>query len=259
MRLIVGIPNYNGGKNLVHLLPQIIDEDVDAIYVLDDASSDESLQLLYEFSEKIEVIEGDRNVGPGANRNRLLPHIKDDDIVMFIDADMILKTRNVRSIAIGYFKNKNVALVGGGILNKRGKPMGFNYGLNKTKTQDMIGIALSYLATILHFRFLIWPIRRLAEKFTLNVEIAHFPAKQRRVDWVAEGHFYVRGEVFKDLNGFDPNFRYGEGKDLARRIREDGHVVIFDPSIWAQHMEVKVRKVNKTQEHDKIRKKEKEN
>lgn len=257
MRLIVGIPNYNGGKNLIHLLPQLLDEDFDAIYILDDASTDDSLALLYEFSERVEVIEGEKNLGPGGNRNRIIPHIQDDDIVMFIDSDTILKTRNVRSMAIGIFKsNKNVALVGGGVLNKRGKPMGFNYGIQVSKTKDIIGIFFAYLAALLHFRFLVWPIRALARQFTLNVEIAHFPPKRRVVDWVAEGHFYVRGSVFKQLNGFDPDLLYGEGKDFARRVREEGLTILFDPSIWVQHLEYKVRTVNKTVEHNKVRAKE---
>lgn len=257
MRLIVAIPNYNGGKNLGHLLPQLLDEDFDAIYVLDDASTDNSLELLYEFSERVEVVEGEKNLGPGGNRNRIIPYIQDDDIVMFMDADMVLKTRNVRSIAMGLFKQgKNVGLIGGGILNKRGKPMGFNYGWNRSKFEDVIGIGLSYLATLLHFRFLIWPIRALARRFTLNVEIAHFKPQRRIVDWVSEGHFYVRGKTFKDLGGYDPELQYGEGKDLARRIREEGQLIVFDPGVWVQHLEYKVRKVNKTAEHNKVRAKE---
>ncbi|MDX1765695.1 MAG: glycosyltransferase [Candidatus Saccharimonadales bacterium] len=260
MRMIVGIPNYNGSKSLMKLIPQLSDEDFDKIFVLDDASTDNSLEYLYEFSDRdVEIIEGNKNVGPGANRNRILPFVEDDDIIMFIDADMELQTRNVKSIITGLFEaNPHTGMISGGILNKKGKPMPFNYGLDRSTVSDVIGYFFNYLATVLHFRFLIAPIRRLARRFTLNVEISHYPPEERRVDWAAEGHFYIRGSLFKELKGYDERLQYHEGIDLARRVRAEGYNILFNPSVWAKHLEVIVRDEHKLREHFKAKAIEKE-
>jgi len=259
--MIVGIPNYNGSQSLMHLIPQLIEENFDKIYVLDDSSTDNTLEFLYEFSDRnLEIVEGQKNVGPGANRNRILPHIEKDDIIMFIDADMALKTRNVKSIVSGLFEaNPHVGVISGGILNKKGRPMPFNYGWDRSSFGHAVGYVLDYLASILHFKWLIALIRPLARRFTLNVEISHYPPQERIVDWAAEGHFYIRGDLFKELSGYDERLQYHEGVDLARRVREEGFTILFNPSIWAQHLELKVREEHKLKEHFKAKSIEKEN
>lgn len=111
MRIIAAIPNYNSAVHVIRLAKQLIAEGLDEIYVLDDASSDDSLEKLYELGNDVTVIEGETNLGPAGNRNRILPFVKDDDIVAFIDADMELVTRQIRSVIEQTInQNEHVAL-----------------------------------------------------------------------------------------------------------------------------------------------------
>lgn len=242
MRIIAAIPNYNSAVHVIRLAKQLIAEGLDEIYVLDDASSDDSLEKLYELSDDVTVIEGETNLGPAGNRNRILPFVKDDDIVAFIDADMELVTRQIRSVIEQTInQNEHVALFGGGIMNKRQKPTTYNYGLDVPPVKAKIGRHLERLAGLLHFKPLVWPLRKLAANYTLNLEIKYGKPRDRRVDWVSVGHCYIRGSVLKSIDGFDGSQGYREEKLLAQKVRNEAWGVLFTPRIWVKHLQLSRR------------------
>ncbi len=253
MRLIAVIPNYNHGKTLTRLLRQLLDKDFDAICVLDDASTDDSLKLLAPFADKIEIIKGPYNIGPGGNRNRIIPHIKDSDIIMFVDADMEFISEEIRQPVLNLFKSHpDVAMFGGGIKTKDDKPMTYNYGLHCSQLWHLIGLNIEHLAVFVHFKPLVKLIRPGAKYFTLNVEIRFFEPVERSVDSVSEGHFYVRADVFKEMNGFNDTLRYHEGGELAYRIRKAGYDIKFTPAVWARHLQIHPRNKLRVKEAKKL-------
>ncbi|MCE7936429.1 glycosyltransferase [Candidatus Saccharibacteria bacterium CPR2] len=242
MRVICAIPNYNGASCLVNIIKQVVNDSFDEIYVLDDASTDNSLELLYAFKDQVIAVDGHKNLGPAGNRNRILEFLEPDDIVCFVDVDMEIKTPGIREkIEECFLNNDDVGIIGGMILNKKNKPMTYNYGRLDTKTAAFWGGWIERLAILLHFKPLVLPLRRIAKKYTYNVEIRYFKPVERPVDWVSEAFCALRGDVFKKIGGFDSNMRYSEGQDLALRFRELGHKVIFYPNILAKHLELKVR------------------
>lgn len=254
MRFIAVIPNYNHGKSLVGLLDQLFREDFDKIFVLDDASYDDSLDLLKPYEDKIEIIKGPFNMGPAGNRNRIIPHLKPGDMVMFVDADMQLITTDVKPKIIALFKaNPDVAMFGGGIQDKNGRPMTYNYGLHQSQRRHGIGLTIEKITKFVHFMFFAKLVRPLALKFTYNVEILFFEPVERVVSGsVSEGHFYVRGDVFKELDGFNENLRYHEGGEFGYRLRHSGHVIKFTPTVWTQHLEVHSRQSLRKAEAKKL-------
>ncbi len=254
MRFIAVIPNYNHGESLVRLLDQLLKEDFDAIFVLDDASSDNCQALLKPYKDKVKIIYGPFNVGPGGNRNRIIPHLKPGDIVMFVDADMQLVATDIKPKVTKLFEaNPKVALFGGGIQEKNGHPMTYNYGLHQSQFRHGVGISIEKITKFVHLRFFAKLIRPLALKFTYNVEIAFFKPVERVVlGSVSEGHFYVRGDVFKDLGGFNEELRYHEGDEFGYRLRQAGHIIMFTPEVWTRHLEIHSRKSLRTTEAKKL-------
>jgi len=254
VRFIAAIPNYNHGKSLPPLIEQLLAEKLDAIYVLDDASNDNSLELLAPYKKRVEIVKGPYNIGPGGNRNRIIPHLKPDDIVMFVDADMQLITTNFKPKMISLFKdNPDVAMFGGGIQDKHGKPMTYNYGLHQSQFRHWVGLMIERITKFVRLKFFARFIRPLALKFTCNVEILFFEPVERVVSGsVSEGHFYVRGNVFKELNGFNEGLRYHEGGEFAYRLRHAGHVVKFTPVVWTRHLEIHSRQNLRASEAKKL-------
>src|SRR5690606_266921 len=242
MRIIAAIPNYNAATHVIRLAKQLQKEDSDDILVLDDASRDDSLEKLYELGNSIEVIEGDANLGPAGNRNRILPHLQDDDVIAFFDADMELMTRQIRPIIEQLFADHpHVALIGGGIMNKQLKPMTYNYGLDVSPSKERTGRLLERFSRVLHFKPLVWPLKKFSSRFTKNLEITFGSPREQRTDWVSIGHCYIRASVFQQVTGFDGSQGYREEKLFARKVRGEGWGVLFTPRIWTKHLQLSRR------------------
>jgi hypothetical protein len=51
----------------------------------------------------VTVVRGDRNVGAAGNRNRLLPFLSGDELVLYADADLEPESRQVDWVSEGLF------------------------------------------------------------------------------------------------------------------------------------------------------------
>jgi GT2 family glycosyltransferase len=71
----------------------------------------------------------------------------------------------------------------------------------------------------------------------------------RQVDWVSEGLFAVRADIFQKIGGFDESFRYHSGQDLGLRVAEAGFEVRFEPGIAVRHLELDVRGDSRPVDH----------
>jgi len=97
--VVAAIPNYNMGENLRRLLPQVLAQHYDAVFVLDDASTDDSADAVGEFGADVKLARSPQNRGAGANRNQILDHVPDGALIHFIDADMDLETPDTPAVA----------------------------------------------------------------------------------------------------------------------------------------------------------------
>jgi GT2 family glycosyltransferase len=244
MKVVAAVPNYNMRKSLSLLLKSLANERINKIYVLDDASTDGSADLVEQSVPGVVVIRGDKNVGAGANRNRLLPLLSGDELVLFMDADLELRSKDLTDKVVTWFVDPLTALTGGLILAATGKPMFWNYGSMMNPIHD--GRVQVYQEVAKVARQDSRAIKRVREmalelQDTYNFEIQYAQPIRRKVDWVAEGLFAIRANVFQELGGFDEKFRYHADQDLGLRIAEAGYRVMFDPGISARHLEVDVR------------------
>ena len=241
MRITAAVPNYNGREGLKVLLPQLSGMDLSGIYVLDDGSTDQSVAFARSFP-KVHVIEADRNLGPSGNRNRILKGNDLGELLWFIDSDMEMITVDVDEIAERLFMDPSVGLVGGFILNRKGTPYYWNYGYEKHPVRDQIarfygkiGHAFKNSPKIYDF------LRKRAIHYFYGMEIDSGRHVERVVEWVAEGSFMVRTDVFQRIGGFDEHMRYHEAHDLCKRIRDSDFLVKFSPEIVTRHLEIDCR------------------
>jgi GT2 family glycosyltransferase len=217
MRIIAAVPNWNMGSSLIPLLASLSAESLDGIYVLDDASEDGSPGQVEATFPDVVVVRGEHNAGAAANRNRILPFLTGKEIIIFLDADMELKTHSLREAVRGSFSIPYTGIVGGLILDADGDAMEWNYGFAMNEDNCNIALADAY-------------------------------SGRRQVDWVAEGLFSVRSDVFRKVDGCDTRFRYHEGQDLGLRVKQAGYDVVFDPRICARHLEIDVRGAARSRE-----------
>ena len=129
--VVAAIPNYNMGSHLYRLLPQLLDQGYDRIYVLDDGSTDKSVDVVELFGGDVTLVRSPENRGCTANRNQIIDHVGDDELIHFIDADMDLETADTASVArevMARYADKGVGAVGGLVCRVDGSQEPYNYG-----------------------------------------------------------------------------------------------------------------------------------
>lgn len=244
--VVAAIPHYNMGESLNTLLPELLERDYAAIYVLDDNSTDVTRDVIAQFKGDIEFVAGETNIGAGGNRNRIIPVLGREALIHFIDADMHIETPDPVEVIKASFSAADIAFVGGLIKDPSGHPIAFNYGPRQCLRTD--------LTAYLQFARELGAIqnRALAEKlfkpFGTLLEEWPNPFSEPRlkpVFWVTEPNTAFHSEVFKKVGGYDPNLREHEIQDLAIRLAKLGLKGVFNPALVAQHKAINVRFYNR--------------
>lgn len=244
MRVVAAVPNYNMRESLGRLLTSLQAEGFDRAYVLDDASSDGSADYVAAEFPWVTLVRGERNAGAAANRNRLLPFLSGDECVLFLDADLELRSAGLVPIVRDWLADDSLGMVGGLLVDRAGHPSMWNYGWTMNPVRDAREQVIATLATIAEpDSVLLAALRKIAavRRTSLNLEIKHAAPVGRDVEWVSEALFAIRARQFAELGGYDERFRYHSGQDLCLRLRQGGRRVRFDPAIVACHLEIDVR------------------
>jgi GT2 family glycosyltransferase len=187
---------------------------------VDNASSDDSLQIFSERYPDVYLEENQVNTGFGRANNQLLPQVRGDFVLLlntdaFVAPDTLAKT-------IDYMRQHpecgvlGVRLVGrDGTLQPscRYFPTPFNLFLVKT--------GLAWL----------FPWVRLVDDMNWD------HASVRECDWVPGCYYLIRREALDQVGLFDPRyFLYCEEVDHCRRIKQAGWKVVYYPDTQVVHI-----------------------
>src|ERR1017187_8500046 len=128
--VVAAIPNYNMAESLSVLLPQLAAQEYADIFVLDDASTDHSREVVRDFDSNAHFISSSESKGAGAARNliigRFLGH---RSIIHFMDADVDLVSDRTPELANELMPNAPViGSIGGLITTPTGSQSPWNYG-----------------------------------------------------------------------------------------------------------------------------------
>lgn len=241
--VIAAIPNYNMASSLAALLPNLVEQKYDEIFVLDDASTDNSVDIAKGF-EGVSVVAGKDNIGSGGNRNHILDVLPGDSdaIIHFIDADTSLKTPDAPNVARTIFADAGVVAAGGLVKNMDGKQFLWNWGERFTPSTRLATRIAGKLGGLMatdparaesYWRRLRWFLRDTPNPFE--------EPTARDVFWVSEANLLIRAATFRAIGGFDPNIRVHDILDVAVKIKLMGEQFRFDPSMAVVHEAVNVR------------------
>lgn len=241
MEISLAIPNYNGGDYLKSTLDSISADQFEDLYVLDDNSSDNSKKIVKENFSDFEFIQGGNNLGPAGNRNRILKQ-EYGDIILFLDADMKLKTENIKEKNKNIFEsNEELGIIGGKIITLENDQMFWNYGHELHPVKDAKGEVILKQAqeqSKIGNQEKVDELREKYKDINLNLEIRFGKDKQREVDWVSEAFLFIRSDIFEEANGFDSNMTYHADQDLAKRVRQLDYKVKYTPNLKAKHLDM---------------------
>jgi len=200
MKISVIIPVYNGEKFLSYCLSSIYEKFSSSfeVVVVNDASTDSTSEILKGFPCKIISLKERSYPASARNRGGVAAS---GEILFFLDSDTII-TSDVSRILTKDFENPEVDAVQGVYERESENPN---------------------LPTIARDYFKFYKLRKL---------------KRGYISAINSFCFAIRRDVFGQVGGFDEKIKTAasEDTDLALRLRERGHKILFDRSLKVRHL-----------------------
>lgn len=180
------------------------------IIVVDNASTDESVDMIKKEFSKAKLLQNKTNLG-FAKAVNIGAKIAKGEYLLFLNSDAHIKDDKIREMIKLLEKNPTVGIIGGELQN-----------LDETTSQSY-----GSFYTIPQVLLLLFGSRF---KKTKLIPISGF------VDWVSGGFMLIRRSIFENLAGFDEHFfMYVEDMELCYRAKKRGFATYFFPDAKATH------------------------
>lgn len=236
--VVAVVPAFNEQERLGMLLLQLCEQEYDKVYAIDDASTDNTAEVIKSWHKDVTGIYGKENVGSGANRNRIIPELGYSAIIHFVDADTSINSNRNPERAREIVADPKIGFAGGLIRRPDGTQHTWNYGPPYSLPQ----MFSSWLYAQNDRLAREWPkigqrIREPMNKWSLMAQwpdVTKAPLAKEAY-WACEGNLVMRSDLFSAVGGYDQSLRYHEAIDLAMKLDELGLKRLFDPSIDVTH------------------------
>lgn len=210
MKLAVAILNWNGRKLLEEFLPSVIQNTPSAeLYVIDNASTDDSIQYLKQHYPKIKTIQNTGNYGFAKGYNEGLKHI-DADVYCLLNSDVEVTPNWTEPILTLLKKDSSIAAVQPKILDYKNKSY-FEYAGAGGGFIDNFG----------------YPFCRGRIFETLEEDKGQYN-DTIECFWATGASLFIRRQDFMNQNGFDEDFfAHMEEIDLCWRLKNAGRKIYY--------------------------------
>jgi len=231
MKILIVIVNYNGKHLLAKNLPSVISTDYKDfdIVVVDNDSSDGSVEYLRENFPTVKVVESGENLGFGRGNNLGVHTYPNYDAYLFLNNDVSVPKDWLKELVKVIENDNKIGAVGPKVLyskKKNGKYIVNSAGIQVDK----------------HFM--------AYDRYDKEEDNPKYDVVEE-IDALMGGAFLVRRDAFEKAGGFNPKmFLYYEDIDLSLRIKDLGYKVMYcgKSKVFHDHMasskKLSVRKRN---------------
>jgi len=186
--IAIAILNWNGEKLLRRFLKKVIDNSKEAsIYLIDNASTDGSVQYVEYNHPGVKINKLDNNYGYAGGYNRGLNSIN-EDLICLLNNDVLVKSGWLAPI-IDHFENHPQTAIAQPHIMDFNQPNQFEYAGAAGGFIDRLG----------------YPYCRGRIFEDLEVDEGQYD-KDEKIFWASGACFFVRKKVFDSLKGFDEDF-----------------------------------------------------
>lgn len=210
MTVAIAILNWNGKKWLEQFLPSVIRYSPDAsIYVIDNASDDDSVAFVKSRFPEVYIVENQNNSGFAAGYNEGLRSIT-ADIYCLLNSDVEVTENWLKPVLKLFSDNPSIAAVQPKILN-----------FNKKNQFEFAGAAGGLIDN------LGYPYCR--GRIFDNIEDDHGQYDdEAEIFWASGCSLFVRSSDFWSMDGFDGRFfAHQEEIDLCWRLKNAGRKIFY--------------------------------
>lgn len=205
-KIAIVILNWNGKMLLEKFLPSVIMHSEEAaIYVADNASTDDSISFLKGNYPSVKIIQNQENGGFAKGYNDALLHV-DEDILCLLNSDVEVTSGWLHPIHTLFKAETETAIIQPKILDFKNKDY-FEYAGAAGGFIDKFG----------------YPYCRGRIFDTIEKDSGQYDDISE-IFWASGACFFIRKSVFEKLNGFDESFfAHMEEIDLCWRAHNFGY------------------------------------
>ena len=218
-KIAIVILNWNGARLLQQFLPSVVKySDLAKIYVADNASTDDSIEVLKNKFPEVAIIKNNDNYGFAGGYNVALEQVEEPYYAL-VNSDIEV-TENWLDSILKIFENEEAtAIIQPKILDYKRKNY-FEYAGAAGGFIDKYG----------------YPFCRGRIFDTVEKDFGQYN-DDKEIFWASGACFFIRKEVFRTLNGFDNSFfAHQEEIDLCWRAFNLGYKVKYTSKSVVYHV-----------------------
>lgn len=199
-KIAVVILNWNGRNLLKTFLPDVLKYSEDAtIYVADNASTDDSIEIVKTEFPSVKIIKNDKNYGFAQGYNHALQHVE-EEIYALVNSDIQVTENWLEAILNLFEREPETAIIQPKILDFKDKSK-FEYAGAAGGFIDKYG----------------FPFCRGRIFQSIEEDLGQYN-DEYSIFWASGACFFIRKNTFRELNGFDEDFfAHQEEIDLCWR------------------------------------------
>ena len=219
MNLAIAILNWNGRNWLEKFLPNVIlhSENTD-VYVIDNASTDDSVVFLKLNFPQVKIIQNTENQGFAGGYNEGLKKI-DAEIYCLLNSDVEVTENWLKPVLDLFQKDLKIAAV---------QPKILDY--NRRNFFEFAGAAGGFIDN------LGYPYCRGRVFENIEEDKGQFD-DETEIFWASGCCLFIRSEDFRKQNGFDARFfAHQEEIDLCWRLKNDGKKIFYTGKSTVYHV-----------------------
>jgi N-acetylglucosaminyl-diphospho-decaprenol L-rhamnosyltransferase len=217
----VVVVSYNSRDALRDCVTPLCDAEAITVIVVDNASSDGSLETVADLPVVAVQLDDNRGFGHGCNLGWRRGH---GDFVLFLNPDARMDPSSVERLAETLDADSSAGVAGPRIVDEKGD---VDFSIRRFPR-----LASTYAQALFVHRLL--PRMPWVDEVVRETSCYREPGA---AEWLSGACLLVRRELLERMDGFDEGFfLYCEDKDLCRRAWNLGYSVRFEPSAVATHV-----------------------
>ncbi len=214
------ILNYNGAEMLKRFLPGVVEYSTFDLWVIDNASQDDSVAILEQEFPQISVIRLSQNFGYAGGYNQGLEQLKGDyQYYILLNSDVEVTSHWDQDLVQFLETNRQFAAAQPKILSAKDKRL-FDYA----------GAGGGFLD------HLFYPYCRGRIWNEIEIDQGQYD-DDLEVDWTSGACFVIKSDLFHQFQGFDKHFfAHMEEIDLCVRMRQEGFRMGYTGKVTVYHL-----------------------